>query len=256
MVSFKKRCDNSLFIHTSSDFQLYVLVYVDDIIVTGSSPSIVSKVIKDLSTTFALKQLGKLDYFLGIEVKHLSDGTLLMSQTKYIRDLVARANMDTTKSMPLPMARNRKLSQEGNDIFEDTTFYRSIVGALQYATITRPDIAFSVNKVCQFLGKPLQSHWTAVKRILKYLQGTISFGLTIRKAHNHTPLALSTFCDADWASDIDDRKSTSGAYILTKPLSNSQFMSLRNQLQVKDYFNMLKEPSSSEGNIREPFSSD
>ncbi|XP_019423040.1 PREDICTED: uncharacterized protein LOC109332510 [Lupinus angustifolius] len=189
------RCDNSLFIRTSSDFQLYVLVYVDDIIVTGSSPSMVSKVIKDLSTTFSLNQLGKLDYFLGIEVKHISDGTLLMSQIKYISNLLTRANMDTTKPMPSPMASNCKLSQEGNDLFEDPTFYRSIVGALQYATVTRSDIAFSVNKVCQILGKPLQSHWTVVKRILKYLQGTVCFGLNIGKAHNHTPLALSPFCD-------------------------------------------------------------
>ncbi|XP_019423027.1 PREDICTED: uncharacterized protein LOC109332499 [Lupinus angustifolius] len=130
----------------------------------------------------------------GIEARHLSDGTLLMSQIKYIRDLLVRANMDSAKPMPLPMARNFKLSQEG----------RIIVGALRYATITRPDIVFSVNKVYQFLGKPLQSQWTIVKRILRYLQGTVNFGLTIRKTQNHNPLALYAFCDADWASDIDD----------------------------------------------------
>ena len=86
-------------------------------------------------------------------------------------------------------------------------FYRSIVGALQYVTITRPELSYSVNKVCQFMHKPLEAHWQAVKRILRYLSGTLDYGLHLTKS---THLNLTAFCDADWGSDPDDRKSTSG----------------------------------------------
>jgi histone deacetylase 1/2 len=80
--------------------------------------------------------------------------------------------------------------------------YRSVVGSLQYATITRPEISFAVNKVCQFMSAPLESHWTAVKRILRYLKGTIHSGLKIFPTNIHHPLSLNVFCDADWAQEL------------------------------------------------------
>ncbi|CAJ2641428.1 unnamed protein product [Trifolium pratense] len=92
-----------------------------------------------------------------------------------------------------------------------------IVGALQYATLTRPEISYSVNKVCQFLANPLQDHWKAVKRILRYLSGTTNHGLLLQAAPTNQPLSLIGFCDADWASDPDDRRSTSGACIYVGP---------------------------------------
>ncbi|XP_019442254.1 PREDICTED: uncharacterized protein LOC109346970 [Lupinus angustifolius] len=115
------------------------------------------------------------------------------------------------------MATNCKLTKHGSYDFEDPTFYRSIVGVLQYATVTRPDITYSINKVCQFLAKPLNSHWTVVKRILRYLQGTKHLGLTITYANINYDLPLIAYCDADWASDIDDKKSTSGACLYLGP---------------------------------------
>ncbi|XP_019429911.1 PREDICTED: uncharacterized protein LOC109337400 [Lupinus angustifolius] len=208
--------DNSLFMHTSTSSQLFVLVYVDDIIVTDSS-SQVHKVIQDLSSSFALKKLGKLDYFLGIKIKHLTDGSLLMSQSKYVRDILDRENVGIAKPVTAPMTSSCRLTKEGNDFYADPTFYRSIVGALQYATITRPDITYSINKVCQFLSQPLNSHWVAVKRILRYLQGTVSCGLFLQKVAVVAPLPITAFCDADWASDVDDRKSISGACIYLGP---------------------------------------
>jgi histone deacetylase 1/2 len=90
---------------------------------------------------------------------------------------------------------------------DDSTRYRSIVGALQYITLTRPDIAFSVNKVCQFLHAPTTVHWTAVKRILRYLKGTLSLGLRLSKSGS---TMVSAFSDADWAGCLDDRRSTGG----------------------------------------------
>ncbi|XP_019429706.1 PREDICTED: uncharacterized protein LOC109337236 [Lupinus angustifolius] len=125
--------------------------------------------------------------------------------------------MNTAKSTPTPMGTSCKLTKSGSEQFEDPTLYRSIVGAMQYATVTRPDLAFSVNKVCQFMSKPLLQHWSAVKRILRYLQGSSSLGLHIKPAVSSTPIAIMACCNADWASDLDDRKSISGACIFVGP---------------------------------------
>jgi histone deacetylase 1/2 len=97
---------------------------------------------------------------------------------------------------------------------DDITRYRSIVGALQYLTLTRPDLSFSVNKVCQYLHAPTTSHWTDVKRILRYIHGTRSIGLTFLKSPS---TLLSAHSDADWAGDLDDRRSTGGFAIFFGP---------------------------------------
>ena len=109
--------------------------------------------------------------------------------------------------MPTPMVSSLKLSAHGDSAFPDPSLYRSVVGGLQYATITRPDIAYAVNKVAQFMHTPLESHWKAVKRILRYLGGSLHHGLRFHKVNDFRLLA---FCDSDWGSDTDDRKSTSG----------------------------------------------
>ncbi|XP_039001819.1 secreted RxLR effector protein 161-like [Hibiscus syriacus] len=105
------------------------------------------------------------------------------------------------------MVSNIKLSAKEGIPLEDAARYRSIVGALQYIVITRPDVAFAVNRVCQFMQAPLDVHFMAVKRILRYLQGTIDFGLRFTPSSR---MALTGFADANWGSDVDDRRSTSG----------------------------------------------
>ncbi|MCI33550.1 retrovirus-related Pol polyprotein from transposon TNT 1-94, partial [Trifolium medium] len=97
----------------TGSLHLIVLVYVDDIIITGSSLPQIQQLISKLNAEFALKQLGALDYFLGIEVFHLANGALLLSQAKYIRDLLSKANMDTAHGMPTPMVSSLKLSKVG-----------------------------------------------------------------------------------------------------------------------------------------------
>ena len=211
------RCDPSLFLLHQGKLQVMILVYVDDIIITGSSAPFITSLIKHLNNKFSLKQLGQLDYFLGLEVSHLSNGSLLLSQTKYISDLLTKLNMLNANGMPTPMVSSSKLSKVGSAAVEDPTHFRSVVGALQYATLTRPEISFSVNKVCQFLSNPLEDHWKAVKRILRYLSGTLHHGLLIQPAPVQQPMQLLGFCDADWASDPDDRRSTSGACIYLGP---------------------------------------
>ncbi|XP_058725437.1 uncharacterized mitochondrial protein AtMg00810-like [Vicia villosa] len=194
-----------------------MLIYVDDIILTGSSPIMIQQLITKLDSVFSLKQLGDLDYFLGIEVKRTFNGNLLLSQGKYVRDLLQRAEMDGCKSITTPLPAAVKLSKAGTDFFEDPALYRSIVGALQYVTITRPELGYSVNKVCQFMSQPLVSHWSAVKRILRYLKGTSDYGLVFKPASSAAPIHLRAYCDADWASDMDDRRSTSGACVFLGP---------------------------------------
>jgi histone deacetylase 1/2 len=139
--------------------------------------------LKDLQHDFALKDLGDLHYFLGIEVKRTHD-ELVMSQQKYASDILVRAGMKNCNPIDTPLSTSDKLSLTDGTLLgtEDSTKYRSMVGALQYLTLTRPDICFAVNKVCQFLHAPTTAHWSAVKRILRYIQGSLSLGLKIRKS--------------------------------------------------------------------------
>jgi histone deacetylase 1/2 len=125
-----------------------------------------------------LKDLGPLDYFLGIEVKSKHDGFLSLFQGKYIGDLLAKNNMLEAKSLPSPKVTWFELSKGGSKLLSNAALYRSVVGALQYATITTPYICFAVNKVqlCQFKTNPLEAHWLAIKRILRSLKDTISWG--------------------------------------------------------------------------------
>ena len=190
-----------------------MLIYVDDIIVTSSSTKAVDALLQDLHMDFALKDLGSLHYFLGIEVKPVSNG-IVLSQGKYLLDLLKRVDMKGCKPVTTPLSVSEKLSLYDGDALggEDSTRYRSIVGALQYLTLTRPDISFSVNKVCQFLHAPTSVHFTAVKRILRYLQATHSHGLKLGKSDS---MLVSAYLDADWAGCPDDRRSTGGfAYVL------------------------------------------
>jgi hypothetical protein len=185
-----------------------MLIYVDDIIVTSSSSEAVTALLHDLSKDFALKDLGNLHYFLGIKVQR-DKQELLLSQEDYAQEILSRVGMIKCKTAPTPLSTSEKLSSHEGELLgpEDSTRYRSIVGALQYLTLTRPDLAYSVIKVCQFLHAPTTEHWSAVKRILCYLQNTLNVGLKIEKSSS---MLLSAFSDADWAGSVDDRKSTGG----------------------------------------------
>nr|KYP32233.1 Retrovirus-related Pol polyprotein from transposon TNT 1-94 [Cajanus cajan] len=211
------KCDPSLFVYSHANNVIYILVYVDDIIITSNNSSILHTLVSQLHSVFSLKDLGDLDYFLGIEVKTQSDGSLILTQSKYIRDLLNRTDMEALKPISSPMIPDSKLSKAGSEDFLDASLYRSVVGALQYATITRLEISFSVNKVCQFMSYPLAHHCSAVKRILRYLKGTTSWGLHLQPASSSSSLSIHAYCDADWASDLDDRRSTFGASIFLRP---------------------------------------
>jgi hypothetical protein len=210
------KSDTSLFIYSKSNTVIFMLIYVDDIIVTGSSMEAISALLRDLRADFALKDLGNLNYFLGIEVKPTQHG-IVLSQSKYASDILKQVHMTNCKPVSTPLAATKKLSVRDGAVLsleEDSTKYRSIVGALQYLTLTCPDLAFAVNKVCQFLHAPTVAHWSAVKRILRFVKGTIDTGFTIRSSHS---TLLSAFSNADWAGDIDDRRSTGGFAVYFGP---------------------------------------
>lgn len=116
-----------------------------------------------------------------------------------------------------PMVTNYKLSKSGADIFFYPTLYQSVVGALLYTTIIGPEISFTINKVCQFISNPLDTHWVAVKRILRYLKGSISHGLHLKPTISGRPLSIRALCYVDWVFDVDDHRSTSQVAIYLGP---------------------------------------
>jgi hypothetical protein len=190
------KADISLFQYHKGSITIFLLVYVDDIIIASSSSSVVEALLRDLKSDFSLKDLGHLSYFLGIEVKQAADG-ICLSQIKYTTDLLQRVGLLSCKPAITPLSSTGKLSAHEGEVLslEDATRYRSIVGALQYLTLTRPDISFSVNKVCQYLHSPTTIHWTAVKRTLRFLKHTLRVGLHIRSSPSMT---ISIFSYADW----------------------------------------------------------
>lgn len=181
---------------------------MDDIIVASSTQRATEALLQNLKEAFALKDLRDLHYFLGIEASKVRDG-ILLTQEKYASDILRRVGMIDCKPVAAPLSVSEKLSaHEGSPLGPDNaTNYRSVVGALQYLTLTRPDISFAVNKVCQFLHAPTTVHWTAVKRILRYIKLTVKLGLRISRSSS---LLISAFSYADWAGCVYDRRSTGG----------------------------------------------
>lgn len=149
------RCDHSLFTYQHKDINLYTLVYVDDMLITWTSSKLVHDLISILHQQFSLKKLGKPKYFLDLEVYEQKKCVIILTQTKYIRDLLAKINMTGAYGVNTPMFIQCKLSRHGSDVVTDPHMYQSTFGALQYMTLTRMNIAFNVNKTYQFMANLL-----------------------------------------------------------------------------------------------------
>ncbi|KAD3641247.1 hypothetical protein E3N88_30471 [Mikania micrantha] len=199
------KSDTSLFVFKRDSCLLYLLVYVDDVIITGNDASFIKTFIQTLHKEFALRDLEKLNYFLGLEVTYMDNG-LFLSESKYTHDILNRAKLLEAKPVSTPLASNAAFVTTG-DLYSDPTHYRSLVGALKYLTITRPDISYAVNQVSQFSQAPTITHYKCVKRILRYLKGTMTYGLIFTKP---TRTHLCGYSDADWARCIETRRSTYG----------------------------------------------
>ncbi|CAN6712145.1 unnamed protein product [Malus baccata var. baccata] len=218
--------------------------------------------IKKLRSLFSMKDLGPLSYFLGIEVKYNGDA-MHLCQSKYALDLLTRTKFTNAKPISTPVSSGQKLSAYVGDPYANPEMYRSVVGALQYLTITRPDLSYVVNQICQFMHSPKNTHWMAVKRILRYLKATYNHGLLYKPG----TATLTAYSDADYAGNPDTRHSTGGfcvylgsnlvswsskkqktdqlADIFTKGLSSSRFKFLVSKLPV------VPPPVSLRGDVRQ-----
>lgn len=187
--------DSSLFILRTVSTCIFILVYIDDIIITGSSSKLIYEFIQSLGSYFPIQNLGLLHLFLGIKVTRTAN-SMFLSQCKYITDILISTNMHNSKSITTPMSTSKKLFSFDGCIFEDPQQYCSVVGSLQYLAFTRPDISFVANCVCQYMHIPRVLHWKAIKCILRYLNHTRHFSLHFSVSSSFT---LSAFFYVDQA---------------------------------------------------------
>ncbi|CAH9137282.1 unnamed protein product [Cuscuta epithymum] len=193
------KVDHSLFIYHHNGATAYLLLYVDDIVLTASSPTLLRTLISQLGAEFSIKDLGLLTFFLGIAVTR-RPGCLLLSQQKYATEIIHRAGMSSCKPTCTPVDTSSKLSADDGPPVADPTLYRSLAGALQYLTFTRPDISYAVQQVCLHMHDPRVPHFDALK-------GTLDYDLHLRPT---TTAGLVAYSDADWGGCPDTRRSTSG----------------------------------------------
>nr|XP_043638001.1 uncharacterized mitochondrial protein AtMg00810-like [Erigeron canadensis] len=194
--------DHSLFIYNRGMDMAYILLYVDDIIMVTLSSKLKQNFMSHLSAEFAMKDQGPLSYFLGVSVTRSSDG-LFLSQSRYAHDILHQAMMQDCN----PVSTSGKLGAQAGVPFDDPTLYRSLAGALQYLTFTRPDISYVVQQVCMHMHAPYIDHFLALKRILRYVKGTLDMGIWMRRP-SLSPLVA--YNDTDWVGCPDTRRSTSG----------------------------------------------
>jgi hypothetical protein len=207
--------DHSLFVKASSTSFTLLLVYVDDVIICGTSIDEINSMKHALHTSFKIKDLGLLKYFLGIEVAHSKLG-ITLCQRKYCLDLLDDSGLIDSKPVSTPSDPSHKLHQDSSTPYHDIPSYRRLVGRLLYLNATRPDITFSTQQLSQFLSAPTHAHYNAAIRILCYLKSCPGRGIFFPR---DSPLQLQGYSDADWAGCIDTRRSISGqCFFLGKSL--------------------------------------
>ena len=191
--------DSSLFVKAKGGRTAIVLVYVDDLIITGDCEEENLQTKKNLSVRFQMKELGQLNHFLGLEIDCTQNG-IFLHQQKYSKDLLKRFAMLKCKPISTPIEPNAKLcALEGKDL-EDATMYRQLVGSLIYLTLTRPDISFAVGVMSRYMQSPKKTHLESVRRILRYVKSTLGYGIMYKKGGD---CRLVGYCDADYTGDHD-----------------------------------------------------
>jgi hypothetical protein len=208
------RCksDSCLYYRSNGGEVLYVAVFVDDLIISGSSLKAVNKFKSELKDTYSMKDLGEIKYCLGIEVKQEVRGKIKLTQSKYINDILKRFGMSASHSEPTPMIPGTKLkaivqSPEAKEKAERFP-YREIVGSCMYLMVsTRPDISYAVGQLAKYMNSHGPEHHAAANHLLRYLKGSVDVGITYSPDVSDEIIGYS---DSDWASDIDTRKSTTG----------------------------------------------
>ncbi|KAJ0601440.1 putative RNA-directed DNA polymerase [Helianthus annuus] len=200
------QADASLFVREIRGKVVVVLIYVDDLVITGNDEDGIKQLKENLCVRFRMKDLGILSHFLGLELKYESDAVVLHQQ-KYCIDLLTRFGMLDCKPATTPNDTTVKLCVDRGRELEDPTMYRQIVGSLVYLTLTRPDISFIVGVLSRYMQRPRKPHLDAIRRLLRYVKATFEYGI---KFNHGKKLELIGYCDADYAGDLDTRRSTSG----------------------------------------------
>ena len=188
----KSEADPNLYQIVVEGKLLIIVLYVDDLILTGDELLILSCK-EDLAKEFEMKDLGLLHYFLGLEIWQRSDG-LFVSQGKYAREILEKFNMHGCKPVDTPLPGGWRKEDATSAEVVDATVYRQLVGSLMYLVNTRPDICYAVNQLSQAMVKPTKIFWKAGKHVLRYLSGTSGYGLWYRQEDG---VKLCGFTDAD-----------------------------------------------------------
>jgi transposase InsO family protein len=206
----RTQADHSVFVTDAGINGLIVTVYVDDLKIIGRDKQAIQRLKNALSERFDMTDLGPISYYLGMSVRRdRAARTITLSQAGYLQKVLHKFGFDEAKPAATPMESGICLEKETIQMAEAETVqrYQAAIGSLMYAmTISRPDIAFAVSTVSQFAQNPNDSHWKAVKRVFRYLRGTLDQGITFGKSDD----GLIGYSDADWAGDRTTRKSTSG----------------------------------------------
>ncbi|XP_042387961.1 uncharacterized mitochondrial protein AtMg00810-like [Zingiber officinale] len=196
----------SLFIKTNKGKLAIVLVYVDDLVITGDDKAEILQTKENLSVQFQMKELGQLKYFLGLEIDRTQSGIFLCQQ-KYSEDLLKKFGMLKCKPISTPMEQNVRMCAHEGKSLEDATMYQQLIGSLVYLTLTRPDISYAISVISQYMQNPNKPHLEAARRILRYVKNTIDYDLLYKRNED---CKLVGYCDADYAGDYDTRRSTTG----------------------------------------------
>lgn len=210
-INFKRsNYDYCLYLGSINNKQTYIILYVDDILIFGENITIINEIKENLNKRFKMKDLGKVNKYLGIEIKYY-DKQISLSQQDYIESLAHKYNITDCRKTETPMEINLKLDLATK--LNEKLKYRNLIGALSYiANGTRPDISYAVNFLSRFQNGYDETHFKYALRVLKYLYSTKSLKLTYDKQLDHDNI-MDAYVDADWAADIIDRKSTSGLII-------------------------------------------
>ncbi|GKB34825.1 ribonuclease H-like domain-containing protein [Tanacetum coccineum] len=209
----QSKFDYSLFIKESDSVFVALLVYVDDIVITGNCKTSIELFKEFLKNKFMIKDLGLLKYFLGIKVLENKSG-IYLTQRKYCLELIHEYGLLAAKPAATPLQENTVLNPKESDndkSLKNVTEYQKLMGKLISLTHTRPDISYSMQCLSQYMHCPLQSHFKAALRVLRYLKGAPRTGVQFYKSSN---LSLKAFFDADWAKCRVTTKSVSGFVIM------------------------------------------
>ncbi|KAK8933646.1 hypothetical protein KSP39_PZI015791 [Platanthera zijinensis] len=200
------KIDKTLFLRESKGKIILVQIYVDDIIFGSTENNLCKKFAKLMQGKFEMSSMGELKFFLGLQVRQTDDG-LSISQSKFTKELTKKYGMESSSTMRTPMGTSMPICKDDAGKPVDESLYRGIVGSLLYLTASRPDIMYATCVCARYQACPKESHYTAVKRILRYLKGTPNLGLWYPRNRD---FQLTGYSDADFAGCREDRKSTTG----------------------------------------------